>query len=225
MATPYEILPFVTYSPYGERNVQASGAMASRDRIFDYLSQVFPQASATAQEASQMALAGARSPVFQQAQDLGTQFMRGDFLQDPLVARQADRAAAGVTGAAADATARSRAAAARAGQTFSSAQNQAAQSGQAKAAFDAESLRTDLLANYMQQARGQQLAGTQVAEQAVRSPIELASGASTAAFAPATAAAGVTTGLLAGGTQAMKPDYLQTPTYRDYRDRRALSFY
>lgn len=217
MAARYQTLPVFTFNPYGERNTPATGAIASRDNIFRYLSQVLPASMGASQEASTSALEASRSPVFQQAQDLGTQFMRGDFLQDPLITRQADRAAAGITGAAADATARGRAQATRAGQTFSSAQNQAAQSGQAKAAFDAESLRTNLLANYMQQARGQQLAGTQVAEQAVRSPIELASQASTVGMAPLAQASQITTGLLAGGATPFKPDYLQTSLPRGYQ--------
>lgn len=203
------------YNPYGEVNTPATGAINSRNQIFNSLGADQPGlTTATGNYASALTSA-ASDPRLKATSDYSMGVLRGDYLNSPMVNDYANKAAAGITAAGADTRARMGAALARGGQGFSTGALQAAQTGDAAAAAEAERTRAGIkMQNYQSERQIQNQAPGQV-QTAVGLPSQFLSGVAGAYLSPLQAEAGLTTQLLGGQNQIKDQTLMQSPSFSD----------
>lgn len=144
----------------GQANWGTSGAPQIRQGLFNAMQGFSPQMAQSAQDLATRLRASAASPAWQQAQDLAQRTMAGTYLSG---SPELNRALAVQTGQAmaanADALARTKAQFTRAGQAFSTGQQQAGQAATAAAA--AQAARNNALTylqNYQTERQAQQAA-------------------------------------------------------------------
>jgi len=203
------------YNPYGELNTPATGAINSRNQIFNSLGAYQPGlTTATGNYASALTSA-ASDPALQATKNYSTGVLRGDYLSSPQVNNYADLAAAGIKASGADTRARMGAALARGGQGFSTGAVQAAQTGDAAAAAEAERTRAGIkMQNYQAERQIQNQAPGQIQSE-VAQPSQFLSGVAGAYLNPLQAEAGLTTQLLGGQNQIKDQTLMQSPSFSD----------
>ena len=208
-----QVVPDI-YNAYGERNTPNTGAIGSRDAIFNALKGYQPGlTTATGNYAS--ALTGAaQDPRLAASSDYAMKLLRGDYLQSPLVNEYATQAGNQIRAGAGDTRARVGAALARGGQGFSTGQVQALQTGDTAAAARAAELEAQIRGQNYQAERGNQMQAPGLVSGAVREPLNYMSMVPGAYLNPLTTQAGLTTTLL-GSNLVKDQTLMQQPSLSD----------
>jgi hypothetical protein len=208
--------PQLVYNAYGELNTPATGAINSRDTIFNNMnSDEFQKRVAANTDAYSTEIA--KSAYGKDMQDIstyGSDVLNGKYLQSPVVANYARGANNQIMAANADQLARSHAMFSRNGMGFSTTMQQAQQADKAASAAKGASLESQILANNYQNERALQSAAPSIITGAQNQRLSYLSGLNNALYAPLQTQAGITTQLL-GNNQIKDPTYVQTPTSAD----------
>lgn len=206
------------FNAYGEQNAPMTGAVESRNRIFDTINSEGFRGGVEGANADYVSFlrGAADNPNLNAIQDYASRSMRGDFLQNPIITGYADRAAAGINAGGADASSRLASLYARAGQGFSTGQIQAMQGGRTAAAAEAERTRAGILAQNLQSERALQQTAPALLQGVDQQRAGYLGSAAGAMYQPYQLQAGLTTSLLAGGNQIVRPEMQQQPGFSDY---------
>lgn len=203
-----------TYNNYGQVNTPNTGAITSMQSLFNQLNggKFQSQVQGNTDAYTSALKNAATSPGLSAAYNYALGGVQGKNLSSPLVNKYADQAFNSQISAGADQTARTRAQMARGGVGFSTGNQQAADADMAAAASKGALARSGILSQNEQYERGLQQQNVGQLQQAVGMPASYLSQLNNALYSPIQTQAGITTGLLGGGTQVQQPTYMANPS-------------
>lgn len=197
------------YDPFGVK----TGGREERNYVFNQLDKARPQMEANRQATVDALKAGASNPGYAQAQALAQRTMSGDFLHgSPELENQIGQMRAASSREGADTEANLRDQFARNGMSFSTANQQAAQSNKALTTARANDTEAGMrMQNYAGE-RSAQMQAPQMLDAAVSAPINYLAQTSSAETAPMAQIAQIVAGLAGNGQVMATPqdvtDYL-----------------
>lgn len=207
-------LPSNNFNAYGENNTQAKGAIESRDSIFSDINSPGFQSllNGSSEEYAGSLRDAAHSPLLNQAKGYTSDVLGGGYLESPTVKRFADQAYNSIVSQGRDQDVRTEAQYANNGIGFSSGMQQAQRANRAATAGQAATARSGILADNYKAERQMQQGAVGNAESLASQTPQYLSQINSALFAPYTARAGLTTGLLGSPTASPQPTYVAQPT-------------
>lgn len=208
--------PDKVYNAYGELNSPITGAIQSRDYIFNQLNSGQTQGllRGNADRYAGELRATADGPELGAIQDYGMSTLRGDYLNSPVVANYARRAGQSIISQDANQAARTKAGFSRAGMGFSTGMAQALQASRAAASTKAAGVEAGILTDNYQNERAIQGTAPSIIQGVQNQRLNYLGSVNDAYLQPLQAQASLTTGLL--GNQTIKdPNIYQKPTFGD----------
>lgn len=202
------------YNAYGEKNTQATGAINSRDSIFDSINS--PGFQSLLQRASgdytKSLTDAANSPLLGQAKGYTGDVLSGQYLNSPQVKNYADQAYNSIISQGKDQNARTEAQFANNGVGFSTGMQQAQRAGNAATANTAAGARAGILSNNYQAERQMQQGAVSNSESLTAQTPSYLSQINSALYAPYNSQAGLTTQLLGPSVNSPQSTYVANPS-------------
>lgn len=212
-----DTLPANNYNAYGEVNSPVTGAINSRDSIFNALNDPNFQAQVSGAQGNYLGAlnSAANSPLLNSAKGYTSDVLSGNYLNSPIVKGYADQAYKGIISQGANQDARIQAGYANNGLGFSTGMQQAQQANKAATASSAAGTRAGILSSNYQQERQLQQGAVGNAETLNSATPSYLSQINSALYAPYQAQGGITTNLLGSPVQSPQPTYVQQPSGLD----------
>lgn len=199
-----------TTNAYGEINTPNSGAINSRNSIFNSMANLQPNINAATTNAANATSSAANNPAFGAITNYGTGVMRGDYLNSPTVNNYATQAANRIQAAGADTAARTQEAFGRQGMGLGTGVTQALQTGNTAAAAQAAQQEAGIKLQNYQAERQNQMQAPGIISSGITTPTALAQQVPGQLLNPLQQQAGITNSLL-GNAQASQPTLVQQP--------------
>lgn len=206
-------LPADNFNAYGEKNTPSTGAISSRDSIFNVLNSPGFQSllsRASGQYTDSLSQA-ANSPLLGQAKGYTGDVLGGKYLQSPVVKGFADQAYNNIISHGQDQNARTQAQFSNNGLGFSTGMMQAQRANNAATANTAAGARAGILSNNYQAERQMQQGAVSNAESLNAQTPNYLSQINSALYAPYASQAALTTGLLGSPVSSPQSTYVANP--------------